>query len=258
MSSFHAFFSLGGLVGAAVSGVLIALNLSVFSTLLVACILMGLLFLCAAFGMMNETEPTGGEGHGFALPRGPVVIVAVLAMICFIVEGAMVDWTAIYLETVTGLALEKAFIGFAAFSLAMTICRFLGDAVIHRLGRGCTMQLGGLLAATGLLLAILLPYPIPATLGFALVGFGLANLVPILFSTGAQIPGIAPSVGVAMVATLGYGGYLMGPPLIGFGGDIFGLRAMLSVLILFAVTISILSQRALRASTVQFSETRPK
>ncbi len=250
MSSFHAFFSLGGLVGAAASGVLISLNLSIFSTMLVSCIFMGLLFLGAAFGMMVETDKMANEGHGFALPRGPVVIVAVLAMFCFIVEGAMVDWTAIYLETVAGVELQQAFIGFAAFSLTMTICRFLGDAVVRRLGRARTMRLGGLLAAAGLLLATALPHPVPATIGFALIGFGLANLVPVLFSTAAQIPGIAPSAGVAMVATLGYGGYLMGPPLIGFGGDIVGLRAMLAGLILFALTISILSHRALRTSTV--------
>lgn len=250
MSSFHAFFSLGGLAGAALSGLLIALDLSIFSTLLVACIGIGLLFLAAAFGLMSETERMGDQGHGFALPRGPVVVVAVLAMFCFIVEGAMVDWSAIYLETVAGVELEKAFAGFAAFSLTMTICRFLGDSVVRRLGRARTMQLGGLLAAAGLGIAVVFPQPVPATLGFALVGLGLANLVPVLFSTGAQIPGIAPSAGVAMVATLGYGGYLMGPPLIGFGGDLFGLRAMLGVLILFSLTIIILSQRALRSATV--------
>ncbi|HZW48366.1 MAG TPA: MFS transporter, partial [Microvirga sp.] len=196
--------------------------------------------------------------HGFALPRGPVVVVAVLAMFCFVVEGAMVDWTAIYLQTVAGADLQAAVTGFAAFSLAMTICRFLGDAVVRTLGRARTVQLGGFLAASGLSLAIFLPQPVPATLGFALVGFGLANIVPVLFSTAAQMEGIAPSVGVAMVATLGYGGYLMGPPLIGFGGDLFGLRSMLGVLILFSVTIIILSQRALRPLAVQFSATRPK
>jgi len=259
MSSFHAFFSLGGLAGAALSGLLIALELSIFGTLLVACLGMGALFAVAAFGMMGEAKPArDGEGHGFAWPRGPVVLVAVLAMFCFVVEGAMVDWTAIYLQTVGGADLQAAVTGFAAFSLAMTVCRFLGDAVVRSLGRTRTVQLGGLLAAAGLSLAILLPQPIPATIGFSLVGFGLANVVPVLFSTAAQMEGIAPSVGVAMVATLGYGGYLTGPPLIGFGGDLFGLRAMLGVLILFSVTIIILSQRALRPSAVQFSATRPK
>ena len=87
----------------------------------------------------------------------------------------------------------------------------------------------------------------------ALVGIGLANTVPVLFSTAGQMKDFPPSMGVAMVATLGYGGLLLGPPLIGFGGEIFGLRAMLGLLIGFAFVIIILSQRALRRSAVQFS-----
>lgn len=254
MSSFHAFFSLGGFAGAAMSGLLIWLGLGIVATLLVSCLGMALLSIAAAFGMIGEREHAA-EGHGFALPRGPVVIVAVLAMVCFIVEGAMVDWTAIYLQTVGGATEERAVMGFAAFSVAMTICRFLGDAIVNRLGRGRIVQLGGALAALGLLLSIVLPQPLPATIGFFLVGLGLANVVPVLFSTAAQMKGLAPSVGVAMVATLGYGGYLGGPPLIGFGGDLVGLRAMFGVLIGLSLVIIILSQRALRTPTVQFSST---
>jgi MFS family permease len=126
----------------------------------------------------------------------------------------------------------------------------MGDFAVRRLGRVRTLQMGGLLAAVGLALAMLLPQPLPATLGFALVGIGLANTVPVLFSTAGQIKGVAPSMGVAMVATLGYGGLLLGPPLIGFGGDIVGLRAMLAVLIVFALATVGLSWRALRPSTV--------
>ncbi|MGO4389192.1 MFS transporter [Microvirga sp. 2YAF29] len=254
MSSFHAFFSLGGFAGAAMSGLLIWLDFGIAATLSVSCLGMALVTLAAAFGMIGE-KVRASESHGFALPRGPVVIVAVLAMFCFIVEGAMVDWTAIYLQTVGGATEERAVLGFAAFSVAMTICRFLGDAIVNRIGRGRIVQLGGALAALGLLLVIVLPNPLPATVGFFLVGLGLANVVPVLFSAAAQMKGIAPSVGVAMVATLGYGGYLGGPPLIGFGGDLFGLRAMFAVLIGLSFVIIILSQRALRAPTVQFSST---
>jgi MFS family permease len=100
---------------------------------------------------------------------------------------------------------------------------------------------------------MLLPHPLPASIGFALVGIGLANTVPVLFSTAGQMKDFPPSMGVAMVATLGYGGLLLGPPLIGFGGEIFSLRAMLGLLIVFAFVIIILSQRALQRSTVQFS-----
>ena len=252
MSSFHAFFSLGGLSGAALSGLLISLGIGIVPTLLISCAGMGLLFLVTGFWTMGETERTT-DGHGFAWPRGPVVVLAVLAMFCFIVEGAIVDWSAIYLRTVAGASLEAAVSGFAAFSLTMTICRFMGDFAVRHLGRVRTLQVGGLLSALGLALAMILPSPLPASIGFALVGIGLANTVPVLFSTAGQMKGIAPSMGVAMVATLGYGGLLMGPPLIGFGGEILGLRAMLGLLIVFAFIIIILSQRALQRSTVQFS-----
>jgi MFS family permease len=252
MSSFHAFFSLGGLSGAALSGLLISLDIGIVPTLLISCAGMGLLFLVTGFWTMGETERTT-DGHGFAWPRGPVVVLAVLAMFCFIVEGAIVDWSAIYLRTVAGASLEAAVSGFAAFSLTMTICRFMGDFAVRHLGRVRTLQVGGLLSALGLALAMILPSPLPASIGFALVGIGLANTVPVLFSTAGRMKGIAPSMGVAMVATLGYGGLLMGPPLIGFGGEILGLRAMLGLLIVFAFVIIIMSQRALQRSTVQFS-----
>ncbi|EIM30568.1 MFS transporter [Microvirga lotononidis] len=249
MSSLHAFFSLGGLAGAGASGLLIALNVGIVPTLLISCLGMGLLFLVAAFWTLGETERSA-EGHGFAWPRGSVMILAVLAMFCFLVEGAMVDWSAIYLQTVAGASLETAVTGFAAFSLAMTVCRFMGDFVVRHLGRVRTVQFGGLLSAFGLALAMLLPQPLPAAIGFSLVGIGLANAVPVLFSTAGQMKDFPPSMGVAMVATLGYGGLLLGPPLIGFGGEIFGLRAMLGVLIGLAFVIIILSQRALRRGAV--------
>jgi MFS family permease len=252
MSSFHAFFSLGGLAGAGVSGLLIAFDVGIVPTMLISCLGMGLLFLLAAFWTLGESERTT-EGHGFALPRGAVFLLAVLAMFCFIVEGAMVDWTAIYLQTVAGASLEAAVTGFAAFSLAMTVCRFMGDFAVRHLGRVRTLQFGGLLSAFGLALAMFLPHPLPASIGFALVGIGLANTVPVLFSTAGQMDGVPPSMGVAMVATLGYGGLLLGPPLIGFGGELLSLRAMLGLLIVFAFIIIIMSQRALQRSTVQFS-----
>jgi hypothetical protein len=247
MSSFHAFFSLGGLMGAVSSGLLIAAGFDIFSTLLLSCLTMGITFLAASFWTLDEAE-RAAEGHAFAWPRGTIIGLAFLTLLCLLVEGAMVDWTAIYLQTVTGASLEAAVAGFAAFSLTMTICRFMGDFVVRRLGRIRTVQLGGSLAAFGLMLAMTLPEPLPATIGFALVGLGLANAVPVLFSTAGETKDIAPSMGVAMVATLGYAGLLLGPPLIGFGGDIIGLRGTLLLLVICALTIIALSRRALRPS----------
>ncbi|MGO4705877.1 MFS transporter [Microvirga sp. 2MCAF38] len=247
MSSFHAFFSLGGLAGAAISAALIKAGFDIAATLLMSCAVMGLLFFFSSFFMMKDETETA-EGHGFAWPRGALMGIAVLAMLCMVVEGAMVDWTAIYLRTVAGAELETAVMGFAAFSLTMTICRFMGDFVVSRLGRGPTLRLGGLLAGIGLTLAIGVPTPIAAMAGFAIVGFGLSNAVPVLFSSAAEVNGVPAGMGVAMVATLGYGGLLMGPPIIGFGGDHLGLRATLIGLVVCALVIVLMSRRALSPS----------
>jgi len=253
MSSFHAFYSLGGLSGASASGLLIAAGFDIAPTLLLSSLGMGLLFMTASFWTMDDGQRSA-DGHAFAWPRGAIVGLAVLALLCLLVEGAMADWTAIYLQTVAGASLEAAVAGFAAFSLTMTVCRFMGDLVVRRLGRVRTVALGGLLATLGLALSMAWPEPIPATAGFALVGLGLANTVPVLFSTAGETKGVPPSIGVAMVATLGYAGLLLGPPLIGFGADAFGLRPTLCLLVLCAATIVVLSARALRPPIVQFSE----
>jgi MFS family permease len=245
MSSFHAFFSLGGLAGAALSALLIDLGLDLPTTLLVACGVMGVLFLTAAFGLMEDDRPMSMD-HGFALPRRGIMALALLTLLCLMVEGAMIDWSAIYLQSVAGASLEVAVIGFAAFSLTMTICRFTGDLTVRRFGRVRTLQLGASLAASGIALAIAFPTPAVAMAGFALVGIGLANTVPVLFSAAGQAPGISPGMGVAMVATLGYAGLLLGPPLIGFGGDLIGLRPTLVVLVIAALTIATLSRRVVQ------------
>lgn len=249
MSSFHAFYSLGGLAGASASGLLIAADLGIVPTLVLSSLFMALLFLAAAFRTLDEAERTPA-GHAFAWPRGAILGLAVVALLCLLVEGAMADWTAIYLQTVTGAALETAVAAFAAFSLTMTAGRFVGDQVVRRLGRVRTVGLGGTLSASGLALAMTWPEPVPATLGFAFVGLGLANTVPVLFSTAGEAKGIAPSMAVAMTATLGYAGLLLGPPLIGFGADLFGLRAMLGLLVACSLAIAFLS-RILRRPVVQ-------
>lgn len=249
MSSFHAFFSLGGLLGATASGSLIAWNFGIVPTLLLSCGATALLFLAASFFAISETY-RGRGGHGIALPRRGILALAGLTLLCFLVEGAMVDWSAIYLQAIAGAPLEKAVSGFAAFSLTMTICRFMGDFAVRALGRVRTLMAGSLLAALGLGMAILMPQPVLATIGFALVGFGLANVVPVLFSTAGETPGIAPSIGVAMVATLGYAGLLLGPPLIGFGADLFGLRAMFGLLALCALLIAMVARFVLRPTAL--------
>lgn len=150
-----------------------------------------------------------------------------------------------YLVERVGTTAAAGATGYAAFSLSMTMGRLVGDRVADRLGPARTLAASGILAMIGLGLAVARPDPILAPLGFAIAGLGLANIVPVLFSAAARVPGVAPGVGVAMVAVFGYAGALAGPPLIGFTAELVGLRAALSSLVLAAALVAALVPWAL-------------
>ncbi|HET6467103.1 MAG TPA: MFS transporter [Geminicoccaceae bacterium] len=236
MSSFHAFFSLGGLAGAAVAAGLLAVSDAprVHMTLMAL-----LLAAVLALGTRRLHADRGSGGGGFVLPSRAALMLGGLALLAILAEGAMLDWSAVYLADVLAAGPSLAVMGFAAFSAAMTIGRLTGDRVVRRLGDRWTLVGSGLIAATGLALAFVGTSTGLAVLGFGLAGIGLANTVPILFSAGARIPGVAPGMGVAMVATLGYAGGLAGPALIGFAAEAVGLRVALSLLVLSCVVVAL-------------------
>jgi MFS family permease len=243
MSSFHGFFSLGGLLGAGAGAALIGGGASVADALLAGGAGAGILTLAALRSLRLAFEAAEG-GHGFAWPRRAVLGIGILTFLAMVMEGAVADWSGVYLRDGIGASLTFAPAGFAAFSLAMTLCRFAGDGVVRRLGRTRTLVLGGLVAAIGFALAVGTTSALVTALGFGLVGLGLANAVPVFFSAGSEAGGVAPSVGVAMVATLGYAGFLLGPPAIGFYADWMGLRAALALLVLSALSIALFAKAA--------------
>ena len=245
MSSFHGAFSLGGLGGAALGGVLAGSGFGASGQLWIAAALAGAINL-AALPTLGEGAPATGQTAGplFALPSGALVGLGIVAAFCFIVEGAMADWTAIYLDTVldSGLALASA--GYGAFSIAMAATRFLGDGAVARFGARAVLVGGGLLAAAGLLVAVAIPVPLVAACGFALVGLGLGNVAPVAFGAAARA-GTTPAAGVAPVATVGYAGFLLGPPVIGLLSSVAGLRiALASLLVATAIVCGVGAQVA--------------
>ncbi|MDJ0389874.1 MFS transporter [Roseomonas sp. E05] len=227
MSSIHGLFSLGGLLGAGLATALLASGLPpLLTTLPVA--LGGALLLAAQIpALLPRSADRPGESHAFTLPRGPVVGLGLLGVVALMAEGSMIDWSGIFLTQERGQALRLAGLGFAAFSVAMAVARLLGDAVNQRLGPVAVLRGGALLAAAGFLGAALLPGAGAAILGFVLIGLGLANAVPLLFSAAGRLPGIAPGTAIAAVATLGYSGLLGGPALIGFVAQAAGLPVAL-------------------------------
>jgi MFS family permease len=272
MSSFHAFFSLGGLTGAALSSLLIARGFGATMNMPLAGAALAIVVVGTA-RLLWKPEPathaTAGEHDGdaavagrgavredapresgaskpkrdaprLALPSKGLVRLGAVAFCAAIAEGAMVDWTGVYLSTVLGAAAAFAAGGFAACSLSMTIGRLAGDRVIARLGRRETLTGSGALAACGLALAVIAGAPFTAALGFGLAGFGLANIIPIVFADAGHAIPAAPGLGVATVATMGYAGFLLGPPVIGFTAGIIGLRLALTLLVVAAILISLL------------------
>jgi fucose permease len=246
MSSFHGFYSVGGLVGAMLGAAVIWLGFGRGEgAVALAAVLLG--FAVWAAMRLLPAEPSGEGGPRFVLPNRAVIGIGLLAFLCFAIEGAVADWSALFLATVKGASEVAAASGYALFSLAMTVCRLTGDRVVARLGARTILSGGGALMALGLALALASPWPLIGAVGFALVGLGAANVVPVVFSTAGRTPGVIPSVGVAAVATLGYTGFLICPPLLGFVGKALGLSAALFLVLLMSVVVAIAGMRTAAA-----------
>ena len=149
----------------------------------------------------------------------------------------MTDWSALFLATVKHASVPAAATGFAAFSITMAFFRLAGDAVVARLGETRTLTGGGALIAAGLVLAIAAPAPTLSAAGFAVVGIGAANVVPVVFGAASRTPGMPSSLGLAAVATMGYAGFLTMPPILGFIAHAFGLSTMLALAALMGLII---------------------
>lgn len=239
MSSFHALFSLGGLVGAALGGGAAGIGLGPlpFFTL------MALLGFLAMLGAIRFLIPTPGEPGGprFAWPTGVLLGLGLILFCTGLGEGAVADWSAVFMRQNLGSSEALAALAFSAFSVAMVIGRLTGDTLNHRFGPVRLARAGGLLAAAGLLLAVGSSTPWMALLGFVLVGFGYCTLFPLVFSAAGNVPGVHPGMALASVATLGYTGFLVGPPLIGLVAEATSLTVSLGMVAGLALVITALA-----------------
>jgi hypothetical protein len=230
MSSLHAMFSIGGILGAGAAVLLLPLGVTPIVHVGVTALLGLALMLATARFLLPHAADSGGGGPHFVLPRGRLLVLGAMGFFILMTEGAMGDWTAVYLRLDLGAGAGLAGAGFAVFSAAMAIGRLTGDRLVAAFGPVVMVGWGALLAAFGLGGALLLHDPTAAILGFGLVGLGLANVVPILFSAAGRTPGIAPGAAIAAVTTAGYSGFLAGPPMVGFAAEWIGLPGALGLL----------------------------
>ena len=238
MSGMHAFWSLGGFVGAGLYGVWVGLlGLTPFQSTAIAAGL--ILLLTAVFGR-HLIPYGGGSGALLALPRGIIVFVGMTAFIAFLSEGAVMDWGGVYLTTVRGMDLALAGTGYSVFSAAMLTMRFLGDRVVQRIGALLVAVGGALLAFGGILLVMFAPVDALLYVGFFAIGIGSANIVPVFFSLMGRQNVMPVSAAVSAVSTMGYLGILAGPAAIGFVSSLTTLQtafAMLAALSILQATI---------------------
>ena len=238
MSGFHGLYSLGCILGALIASGLLAAGLGAGWSVLLLTAGIVALFAAAWPGILPPDRGGARGGPAFALPRGPVLVLGLLCFAVFLTEGSALDWSAVFLIQQRGLDPAWAALGYAAFSVTMTVGRLAGDRVVARLGRRSVVVLGGLLAAVGLALSVLVPAWEAALAGYALVGAGCANIVPVLFTAAGRQRAVAESVAVPAVTTLGYAGVLAGPALIGFAAQALGLPAALLIVAILLVGVA--------------------
>lgn len=246
MSGFHGLFSLGGIVGAACMTALLGAGASPFAA--IVCVVAGI--VAALSVAAPHLLPYGRQSDGpmFALPHGIVLFIGSLCFIAFLSEGAVLDWSAVFLSSVRGMAAAYSGLGYAAFSLTMTIGRLTGDRVVRRFGGTNVIGFGGLCAAAGFALATLVPLWQTALVGYALIGVGCANIVPVLYTSVGRQTAVPEHVAVAAITTLGYAGILTGPAAIGFVAHVATLSAAFLILAILQLGVGA-SGRLLRVRT---------
>jgi predicted MFS family arabinose efflux permease len=241
MSSFHALFSLGGLFGSATGGLVAAQGVAPGPHLTAVALVVLAAVLAVTPRMLPATADSVPNSAARARLTRPLLTLGVLAFCVLFGEGAMADWTSVYLRDVAGAGPGLAAAGYAAFSLAMAALRAVGDALSLRLGAERLVRLAGLLATAGLAIAILVPHAPIAIVGFGLVGAGFSVVFPTVLTGAGRLPGSAPGAGIAAVSSCGYAGFLAGPPIIGLVSEALGLRGGLAVALVTCALIPLLA-----------------
>jgi fucose permease len=251
MSAFHGIFSGAALLGAGFASLMLSTGVAPIVHVTGVAAAFGAIGVISVRSLLPaEVDQTSG-GTAFAWPTGPLVSLGIIGLLALLSEGAMSDWGAVYLHQGLGTTPAFAATGFAAFSLTMAVGRFAGDSLRARIPSVRLVRLSGAVAAAGLGIALLVGNPLATLVGFAGVGIGLSNVVPVVFSAAGQTSGIATGNAVAAVATAGYLGFLIGPPTIGFVSQATSLPFGMGVVV---VTLGLI---AVLAGNVRPADTRP-
>lgn len=241
MASFHGLWSLAGFTAAGIGSFMIASAIIPSSHFLMvaAFIVAG---VAASFQYLLPGEANRSSSAPlFVKPDRPLLLLGIIAFCCMICEGAMFDWSGIYFQKVVKAEENWIGAGYTAFMCTMATGRFVADYVSHRIGFKKTIRLSGALIAMGLSIAVLFPTLYPSIAGFLLVGFGVSSVVPLVYSEAGRSQTFSPGMALAAVSSIGFLGFLAGPPLIGIIAGAFGLRTSFAVILVMGIAVSLMA-----------------
>jgi fucose permease len=245
MGNLHGMFSVGGMLGAALAALLLRLEVApALQLAAIAAAVVGLVVFAARYMLDAHPHDDRAEGQAhFAWPRGLLLVIGLLIFAGMTAEGVMYDWSVLYLKQELGMPQAQAGLGFAVFSAAMALARFGGDALRARVPEPRLLRGGATVAGIAMAVLLLIGHPWVALAGYALVGIGLALVVPILYNAATRVPGVSRAAAIASVSSIGYSGFLVGPPLIGSVAQAVSLTAAMSLVVVAMAALAVGARR---------------
>jgi predicted MFS family arabinose efflux permease len=244
MASFHGVWSLAGLTGAGLGMLALKLNLTpLFHFMSVAAITILITLLQYQHTVRTPKPSSDSQKSIFVMPDKALLSLGLIAFCCMVCEGTMFDWSGVYFKKVVLAEESLVVMGYGAFTLATTSGRFVGDRLTNRIGLSNMLFGSGLLTTVGLLFAVWLPSLWTAALGFFLVGLGVSTVIPLVYSMAGKSKTMEPGMALAAVSTLGFMGFLIGPPLIGFLAEWGGLRISFAIVSIAGLVITFMAKR---------------
>jgi len=240
MTTFHGVWSIAGFSGALVGLLMMNLKLAPRQHFFIVASFVFIVVFIARKYLIPGTSAPVEKKKFFSKPEGILVKLGIIAFCSMAAEGTMFDWSGVYFREIVKAPHSLVILGYATFMVMMATGRFAGDRIIARLGRKKTLQLSGLFVLAGLLISVLLPYLVTATIGFFIVGLGVSSVIPTVYSTAARSAKTSPGMALAGVSSIGFLGFLIGPPLIGYIAQVSSLQYSFGVVALFGLCVTIM------------------
>lgn len=246
MGSFHGMWSFAGFTGALVGLGMMALKLSPLHHFIMILAIVILVILFGYKFLVKTKEVIKAEKKKlFSKPDPALLWLGVIGFCCMASEGVMFDWSGVYFKDIVKAPGPLVVLGYTSFMIMMAGGRFLGDKVIHRFGRKRVLQISGVVISTGLFLSVFLPYIVPCTIAFMMVGLGVSTIVPTVYSLAGKNGTVPPGEALTIVSSVSFFGFLMGPPVIGYIADMEGssLRVSFALIGIFGFLIALMVSR---------------